>query len=148
MSLCDACGLDDFLYHSSFVSGVPFRHVGDELESASSVTGLWTLTPPSAPRQVIMSVPVRGCILTTTQIRFRDSLPIRAGAGISASVIAFFLALEIAYLVWGLSPAAGPLGLWAFFLIIVGILFVVVGTGQTIVRRRENRRIQSRSDRA
>jgi hypothetical protein len=70
------------------------------------------------------------------------------GGGIIGAVIAFFLALEIVYLVWGFNPEVGPLGLWAFFLIGVGILFMVVGAGQTIVRRRHNRRTQSGSDRA
>jgi O-antigen/teichoic acid export membrane protein len=90
-----------------------------------------------------MSVLSWGRKLPPSQIRFRDSLPIRVGGGIIGAVIAFFLALEIVYVVWGFNPEVGPLGLYAFFLIFVGIFFMVVGIGQTIVRRRENRRIPS-----
>jgi len=75
--------------------------------------------------------------MTPTAPRFRDSGPIRTGVGIIAVVIAFFLGFAIAYSIFGYNPPAGPSALWGFIWIVVGSLLVLVGIGQTIVRRRQ-----------
>ena len=74
--------------------------------------------------------------MTPAAPRFRDSGPIRAGVAFIAIVIAFFLGFAIAYIIYGYNPPAGPSALWAFLWIVVGSLLVVVGIGQTRVRRR------------
>jgi uncharacterized membrane protein len=68
--------------------------------------------------------------------RFRDSWPIRTGVGIIAFWFLVFITLWIAYRLFGYNPAVGPTGLWAVIWIIVSLLLIAVGIGQTIVRRR------------
>ena len=74
-----------------------------------------------------------------TQIRFRDSLPLRIGLGIIAAVIALAVAELAALRIDGYNPPAGDWGIWVFLWLILGICFVIVGIGQTIVRRRRDR---------
>ena len=79
-------------------------------------------------------------IMTTDKPRFRDSGPIRVGIGMIAIV---FLLIAIAtVVVFGLGRdfAAGASGVWLFLLLVLGVCFVVVGIGQTIVRRKKLRR--------
>jgi hypothetical protein len=87
---------------------------------------------PRAATRAIISTLIFEDRLTLRSPRFRQSLPIRVGAGIIVLVTTFFLAFGIAYLVWGFSPEPGPVGIWSFFLIIVGIAFIVVGIGQQL----------------
>lgn len=69
-------------------------------------------------------------------VRLRDSWLIRIGSGIIAAVFTIVLAFALAFKMWNYNPPVGPAGLWAFFWIIAGFLFIVVGIGQTLVRRR------------
>jgi len=68
--------------------------------------------------------------------RFRDSWPIRIGAGIIAAVIALIAGAALAVFGFGYGPPVGPAGIWAFLWLLLGAGFVFVGIGQTIVRRR------------
>jgi hypothetical protein len=77
--------------------------------------------------------------MAPTRLRFRDSLPLRIGLGIIAVLIALAVAELVALRIDGYNPPAGPSGIWAFFWLILGIGFVIVGIGQTIVRRRKER---------
>jgi hypothetical protein len=68
-------------------------------------------------------------------MRFRDSWLIRIGIGIIASVIVAVLFALVGLIVFGFNPPIGPAGVLIFLWMILGGCFVVVGVGQTIVRR-------------
>lgn len=72
--------------------------------------------------------------------RLRDSWLIRIGLGIIAFWVVLFLALAGAEKWFGYNPDIWPANLWAIFWIIVALLMIVIGIGQTIVRRRTRRR--------
>ena len=73
--------------------------------------------------------------MATETLRFRDSWAIRIGVGIIASVFALIMAATVALFFFGYNPPVGPAGVWAFLWLILGVGFLVVGIGQTIVRR-------------
>jgi uncharacterized membrane protein len=68
--------------------------------------------------------------------RFRDSWLIRIGMGIIAFLFITFLVLAGAEKWFAYSPDMWPANLWAMFWIVVGLLLIFIGIGQTIVRRR------------
>jgi hypothetical protein len=71
--------------------------------------------------------------------RFRDSLPIRIGVGIVTAVVALLIAALVASYGFGFDGPVGASALWVFIWIILGLGFILVGIGQTIVRRRRSR---------
>lgn len=70
------------------------------------------------------------------KIRFRDSGPIRVGSGIIGVIAVIFLGAAIAYFGFGYNPPAGPTGIWAFLWFVFAMLLILVGVGQTVIRRR------------
>jgi hypothetical protein len=69
-------------------------------------------------------------------LRFPDSWPIQIGVGIIGVVLALILSAARAVSVSGRDFPVGAAGIWAFLWLILGACFVIVGIGQTIVRRR------------
>ena len=72
--------------------------------------------------------------------QFRDSGPFRVGIGIIAVVVLFVGVGAIATFGFGRDFEVGSAGIWAFLWLVLGMFFVFVGIGQTIVRRRKNPR--------
>jgi|GEM_PF-3602189 len=72
--------------------------------------------------------------------RLRDSWPLRIGAGIVLFVIAAWTVVYIASELGKANPSVGPAGIWSLCWLILGLGLVIVGIGQTAVRRRMNRK--------
>jgi hypothetical protein len=64
---------------------------------------------------------------------------IRAGLGIGIVVVLLIAAGAIVAFVFGHDFAVGSAGIWAFLWLVVGTGLVIVGVGQTVIRRRKNR---------
>jgi hypothetical protein len=71
--------------------------------------------------------------------RFRDSRPIRYGVGIIAVVILLAGVGAIVAFGFGHDFAVGSSAIWAFLWLILGVGFIVVGIGQTVIRRKKIR---------
>jgi hypothetical protein len=71
--------------------------------------------------------------------RFRDSWLIRTGLGIIGFWILVFLALCVVDLL-GHHVEVWPTNLWMVFWFIVALFLILIGIGQTIVRRRSQLR--------
>ena len=78
--------------------------------------------------------------MAPTRFRFRDSLPLRIGLGIIVAVIALIMTALLVLQIGGYNPSAGAAGIWTFLWLLLGICLVIVGIGQTIVRRRRERK--------
>ena len=76
--------------------------------------------------------------MTPNPQRFRDSDPLRMGVGIITAVVLLVVAGVIAAFGFRHDFAIGPAGIWAFRLAL-GAGLVIVGIGQTIVRRKDHR---------
>jgi len=73
------------------------------------------------------------------QPRLRDSGMIRAGLGIGIVVVPLIAAGAIVAFGFGHDFAVGSAGIWAFLWLVLGTGLVIVGVGQTVIRRRKNR---------
>jgi Na+-driven multidrug efflux pump len=71
--------------------------------------------------------------------RFRDSWLIRIGVGIIGFWVAAFLVLAGADYFFGYNPEMGPTGIWVIFCMAVALALIIIGIGQTVVRRRSQR---------
>src|SRR6266705_3845390 len=97
--------------------------------------GIHPITSVRQPAQVSYSTLLAAPSMPPATLRFRDSWPIRIGVGIIASVIALIMVAAVGLVAFGYNPPVEPAGIWAFLWLILGACFVVVGIGQTIVRR-------------
>jgi hypothetical protein len=68
--------------------------------------------------------------------RFRDSWPLRIGVAIISLIVASWTALWLAERFWAFNPDVGPVGMLSALSILLGLGFITVGIGQTILRRR------------
>ena len=78
--------------------------------------------------------------MAATKWRFRDSAPLRIGLVIIVLVSVLIVAGAVATAVLGFNGPVGPIGVWMFLWLVLGTGFVIVGIGQTIVRRRKERK--------
>lgn len=72
------------------------------------------------------------------ELRFRDSCLIRIGMGIIAVIVAATVIASVALHFFRLNPEVGPTGLWALMGVFFAFVLVLVGIGQTVVRRRRS----------
>jgi len=68
--------------------------------------------------------------------RFWDSYLIRLGIGIITVIAGAAVAAIASLYFFGYNPPVGPMGLWALLGIFLAFVLILVGVGQTIVRRR------------
>lgn len=74
--------------------------------------------------------------------RFRDSWLLRIGTMLIGLILVGWAGLWLANRVWDFNPDVGPAGMWSILWILLGLVFVIVGVGQTLLRRRKSRHEQ------